>query len=129
MAASLLRLAMPLTVAKLFRHACQGNRATTTAGVQALLGSLPTLLDAFHHTGLSTTDDVDNTNELNAWYVGPEWDDVIFSGNSLGAAIGTTGNDGADTSDTSTLWEVFARAQTDNICSPLQFGIKDTTHR
>ena len=78
-------------------------------------------------TGLSTTDDVDNTNELNAWYIGLEWDDVIFAGNSLGAAIGTTGNDGADTSDTSTLWEVFYSVPvTDNIrVTPAIFGIED----
>ena len=78
-------------------------------------------------TGLSSTDDTDSTNELNAWYVGLEWDDVIFAGNSLGAAIGTTGNDGTNTSDTSTLWEVFYSVPvTDNIrVTPAIFGIED----
>ena len=78
-------------------------------------------------TGWSKTKAQTGSNELSAWYVGLEWSDAFFAGNSLGTAIGVSPNDGADTSDTSTLWEIFySMPVTDNITvTPSIFTISD----
>ena len=78
-------------------------------------------------TGWSTSEAESGSNDLSAWYVGLEWSDAFIAGNSLGTAIGVTPNDGADSSDTSTLWEVFySMPVTDNITvTPSLFNISD----
>ena len=78
-------------------------------------------------TGWSTTEADSGSNSLDAWYIGLEWSDAFIPGNSLGTAIGVTPNDGADNSDTSTLWEVFySMPVTDNITvTPSIFNISD----
>ena len=65
-------------------------------------------------------------NELEAWYVGFEWSDALFAGNSLGTAIGISPNSPTD-GDTSTLWELFySMPVTDNITiTPAIFTIAD----
>ena len=71
-------------------------------------------------------DDADDADDLSAWYVGLEWSDAFFAGNSLGTAIGVTPNTAAD-GDTSTLWEIFySMPVTDNITvTPSIFTISD----
>jgi hypothetical protein len=77
-------------------------------------------------TGWSTSDDADDTDDLEAWYVGLEWSDAFFAGNSLGTAIGVSPNTTTD-GDTSTLWEIFySMPVTDNITvTPSIFTISD----
>ena len=77
-------------------------------------------------TGYSKTDDADSTADAAAWYVGLEWSDAFFAGNSLGTAIGVTPNTVTD-GDTSTLWELFySMPVTDNITiTPAIFTITD----
>ena len=76
--------------------------------------------------GWSKTDDADDTDEFDAWYVGLEWSDAFFAGNSLGTAIGVSPNTPTD-GDTSTLWELFySMPVTDNITiTPAIFTIAD----
>ena len=68
--------------------------------------------------------DVENESDLDSWYVGLEWSDVLFEGNSFGAAIGSApSTDAAD----NTMWEVFYSVPvTDNITiTPAMFGIDE----
>jgi len=76
--------------------------------------------------GWSKTDAQTGTNEFDAWYVGLEWSDAFFAGNSLGTAIGVSPNSPTD-GDTSTLWELFySMPVTDNITiTPAIFTISD----
>ena len=77
-------------------------------------------------TGWSTSNDADDADDLSAWYVGLEWSDAFFAGNTLGTAIGVTPNSATD-GDTSTLWELFySMPVTDNITiTPAIFTISD----
>ena len=78
-------------------------------------------------TGYSVSNDSDDTDDLSAWYVGVEWSDAFFAGNSLGTAIGVTPNSASNDYDTSTLWEIFySMPVTDNITvTPAIFTISD----
>ena len=77
-------------------------------------------------TGFSKSEDSDDAGDWSAWYLGLEWSDAFFTGNSLGAAYGVAPNAEAD-GDTSSLWEVFySMPVTDNITvTPALFGIAD----
>ena len=77
-------------------------------------------------TGYSVSNDSDDADDLSAWYVGLEWSDAFFAGNSLGTAIGVSPNTTTD-GDTSTLWEIFySMPVTDNITvTPSIFTISD----
>ena len=77
-------------------------------------------------TGYSSSEDNDSSGELQAWYVGLEWSDVLIDGNSLGFAYGETPNSAAD-GDDSSLWELFySMPVTDNVTiTPAIFGISD----
>ena len=77
-------------------------------------------------TGWSTSEDADDNDDLASWYVGLEWSDAFFAGNTLGTAIGVTDNS-ATSGDTSTLWELFySMPVTDNITvTPAIFTIAD----
>ena len=74
-------------------------------------------------TGFSSFDpEVKGNKDVDGWYVGFEWSDVLIDGNSLGYAIGSAPNTGS--SDDNTIWEVFySMAVTDNITvTPALFG-------
>ena len=77
-------------------------------------------------TGWSKTNAQVGTNDFSAWYVGLEWSDAFFAGNSLGTAIGVSPNS-PTAGDTSTLWELFySMPVTDNITiTPAIFTISD----
>ena len=77
-------------------------------------------------TGWSKTNAQAGANDFSAWYVGLEWSDAFFAGNSLGTAIGVSPNSPTD-GDTSTLWELFySMPVTDNITiTPAIFTISD----
>ena len=77
-------------------------------------------------TGYSATEDNDSTAEIDSWYVGLEWSDVLIDGNSLGFAYGETPNSTVD-DDNSSLWELFYSVPvTDNITvTPAIFNISD----
>ena len=67
-----------------------------------------------------------DAGDWSAWYIGLEWSDAFFAGNSLGFAYGVAPNAEADV-DTSSLFEVFySMPVTDNITvTPAIFGIAD----
>lgn len=73
-------------------------------------------------TGFSSFDPEASSDEVQGWYVGLEWSDVLIDGNSLGYAIGSAPNTGG--SDDNTIWEVFySMPVTDNITiTPALFG-------
>ena len=72
------------------------------------------------------SEDSDDAGDWSAWYIGLEWSDAFFAGNSLGFAYGVAPNAEADV-DTSSLFEVFySMPVTDNITvTPAIFGIAD----
>ena len=73
-------------------------------------------------TGYSSFDPEASSEEVEGWYVGFEWSDVLIDGNSLGYAIGSMPNTGS--SDDNTIWELFySMAVSDNITvTPAIFG-------
>ena len=73
-------------------------------------------------TGYSSFDPEASSLDVEGWYVGLEWSDVLIDGNSLGYAIGSAPNTGG--SDDNTIWEVFySMPVTDNITiTPALFG-------
>ena len=76
-------------------------------------------------TGYSWADVDGTSDDIDSWYVGLEWSDVLIEGNSFGAAIGEAPS--FEDEDSSTMWEVFySFAVTDNITiTPAVFGIDD----
>ena len=80
--------------------------------------------------GYGYADPSDTSEEVQTWYVGVEWSDVFFEGNSFGGAIGQAPyviDDGDD--EENYMWEAFYKiAVSDNITvTPAIFGISPYT--
>ena len=69
--------------------------------------------------------DVEDEADLDSWYVGLEWSDVLIDGNSAGFAIGSA--PAANNFKQNTMWEMFySFGVTDNITvTPAIFGIDE----
>ena len=76
-------------------------------------------------TGYSWADVEDVSDDIDSWYVGLEWSDVLIDGNSLGGAIGEA--PAWDDAEGNLMWEAFySFAVSDNITvTPAIFGIYD----